>query len=219
MLLDYVDSGFTSCRITGKAKAKFADCSSRGLQTVPMDLPDDIVKLDLRRNSIVTISAKAFIRYRILQVLILDENRIAYLEETTFTGLTKLNQLSMLENNLDLNASYHFNVFSPLVSLKILNIERNINKTNGGKVFYPFFGELHNLSVLAVDLSIYPVFKNSGLNKLTKLNTLKFDYCYLDKMTNKTFSDMPATVVNITFTGCIIHSVAEANFLRPFPFF
>ncbi|CAG2254729.1 unnamed protein product [Mytilus edulis] len=218
MLLDYVDSGFTSCRITGKAKAKFADCSSRGLQTVPMDLPDDIVKLDLRRNSIVTISAKAFIRYRILQVLILDENRIAYLEENTFTGLTKLNQLSMLENNLDLNASYHFNVFSPLVSLKILNIERNINKTNGGKVFYPFFGELHNLSVLAVDLSIYPVFKNSGLNKLTKLNTLKFDYCYLDKMTNKTFSDMPATVVNITFTGCIIHSVAEANFLRPFPF-
>ena len=218
MLLDYVDSGFTSCRITGKAKAKFADCSSRGLQTVPMDLPDDIVKLDLRRNSIVTISAKAFIRYRILQVLTLDENRIAYLEENTFTGLTKLNQLSMLENNLDLNASYHFNVFSPLVSLTILNIERNMNKTNGGKVFYPFFGELHNLSVLAVDLSIYPVFKNSGLNKLTKLNTLKFDYCYLDKMTNKTFSDMPATVVSITFTGCIIHSVAEANFLGPFPF-
>ncbi|CAC5392722.1 unnamed protein product [Mytilus coruscus] len=214
MRLSYVYCGL--CHVTGEAKSKAADCSSRGLITVPTDLPDDLVKLNLRRNSIVNIPAKAFIRYRTLQVLILDENRISCLEENTFTGLKNLNQLSMLGNNLDLNASYHFNVFSPLVSLQILNIERNMNKSNGGKVFYPFFGELHNLSILAVDLSINPIFTMSGLNKLTKLNTLLFDFCYLDKMTNKTFSDMPATIVSITFTGCIIHSDAEANFLRPF---
>ncbi|XP_063436247.1 toll-like receptor 3 [Mytilus trossulus] len=204
------------CHISLKARSKVADCSSRGLITVPMDLPDDIVKIDLRRNSIVNIPAKAFMRYRSLRVLILDENKISYLKENTFAGLAKLNQLSMLDNNLDLNASYHFNIFSPLVSLKILNIERNMNKKNGGKVFYPFFGELCNLSVLALDLSMNPVFTMSGLKTLANLNTLVFDFCYLDKMTNKTFVDMPATINNITFTGCRILAVAEANFLRPF---
>ncbi|CAG2254727.1 unnamed protein product [Mytilus edulis] len=36
-------------------------------------------------------------------------------------------------------------------------------------------------------------------------------------MTNNTFVDMPATIENITFTGCTILSVTEANFLSPFP--
>ncbi|CAC5392721.1 unnamed protein product [Mytilus coruscus] len=206
-----------SCHIRGKAKSKEADCSSRGFSTVPTNLPVDIKKLDLSRNLIVNLTAEVFIRYRTLQIIILDENRISHLEENTFGGLEKLEKLSMFGNNLDLNASYQKNVFSPLVSLNTLNISRNINKTNGKKVFYPFFGKLHNLSILAVDLSINPVFRMSGLKRLTKLNTLFFDFCYLDKMTNKTFFYMPETIANITFTGCTIKSVAEANFLRPFP--
>ncbi|XP_052070610.1 toll-like receptor 4 isoform X1 [Mytilus californianus] len=206
-----------SCHITGKGQCKEADCSSRKLSNVPKDLPDDIIKLDLRRNLIVKLTAKAFISYQNLQILILDENRISYLKENTFAGLEKLNTLSLFGNNLDLNASYHMNIFSPLVSLKTLNIAKNMNKINGEKVFYPILSELHNLFILEVDLSKNPVFKMSGLNNLTRLNTLMFDFCYLDKMTNNTFLDMPATIVDITFIGCTINSVADANFLRPFP--
>ncbi|VDH97026.1 Hypothetical predicted protein [Mytilus galloprovincialis] len=204
------------CHIKGKGKSKEADCSSRGLSSVPTNLPGDIIQLDLAQNEIVKIPAQAFIRYRTLQVLILDSNRISYLKNNSFEGLGKLDKLSMFGNNLDLNESYPLELFSPLVSLTTLNISGNMNKTNVPNVCYPFFGKLHNLFILAVDLSKNPVFSMSGLNQ-TKLNTLFFNFCFLDKMTNNTFVDMPATIVNITFTGCTILSVTEANFLSPFP--
>ncbi|CAG2195726.1 unnamed protein product [Mytilus edulis] len=209
----------SSCHITGNAKSKVADCSLRGFLSVPRDLPDDIVKLDLRGNEIVNITAQAFIRYRTLQVLILNNNKISYLEDNTFAGLGTLDKLSMFGNNLDTNESYPLDIFSPLVSLTTLNISRNMKNTNRKTVFYPSFGELYNLTNLAVDLTGDSVFNMSGSN-LTKLNTLLFDCCYLDRMTNKTFFDMPSSIVSITFTGhdgCTIFSVAEADFLRPFP--
>ncbi|CAC5423345.1 unnamed protein product [Mytilus coruscus] len=195
---------------------KRGDCSSRGLETVPQDLPRNLTSLDLKRNLIGTISHGDFQFYGRLIILILDKNKISVLQSNAFRGLKHLKHLSMAENRLDLNTSYVSEIFGPLKSLDRLYISRNMQVGTDLPVYYPFFGYFRKLTILEMDLARKPVWNKCGLSKLKQLRTLSFNFCFLDKMTNGTFAVMPPSIENVYFAGCKVRELAELNFLEPF---
>ncbi|VDI57330.1 Hypothetical predicted protein [Mytilus galloprovincialis] len=192
------------------------DCSSQGLKTIPQNLPRNLTSLDLKRNLIETILHGDFQFYGRLIILILDKNKISVLQSNAFKGLTHLKHLSLADNMLDLNTSYVSEIFRPLKSLDRLYISRNMQVGTDLPVFYPFFGYFRKLTILEMDLARKPVWNKCGFLKLKQLRTLSFDFCYLDKMTNRTFAFMPPSIENVFFVGCKIRELAELNFLEPF---
>ncbi|CAC5413475.1 TLR8 [Mytilus coruscus] len=192
------------------------DCSSRGFEIVPQDLPRNLTSLDLKRNLIGAISHGDFQFYGRLVILILDKNKISVLQSNAFRGLKHLKHLSMAENRLDLNTSYVLEIFGPLKSLDRLYISRNMQVGTDLPVYYPFFGYCRKLTILEMDLARKPVWNKCGLSKLKQLRTLSFNFCFLDKMTNGTFAGMPPSIENVYFAGCKVRELAELNFLKPF---
>ncbi|VDI30286.1 Hypothetical predicted protein [Mytilus galloprovincialis] len=122
----------------------------------------------------------------------------------------------MADNLLDLNTSYVSEIFGPLKSLDRLYISRNMQVGTDLPVYYPFFGYCRKLTILEMDLARKPVWNKCGLSKLKQLRTLSFNFCFLDKMTNRTFAFMPPSIENVYFAGCKVRELAELNFLKPF---
>ncbi|XP_078580457.1 uncharacterized protein LOC144864349 isoform X2 [Branchiostoma floridae x Branchiostoma japonicum] len=98
------------------------DCSSRGLTSVPQDLPTTITELDLRSNSITTIGRNDFSRYRGLTNLDLGGNQMASLPTNIFLGLDNLQYLFLYNNRLTTLPS---DIFEGLTNLYYLHMSSN----------------------------------------------------------------------------------------------
>ena len=81
------------------AEQKKADCSDRGLDSIPQNLPDDIEELDLQFNKITFILSSSFKRYPLIQDLDLNSNDIRMIESASFYPLKELNHLDLPFNH------------------------------------------------------------------------------------------------------------------------
>ncbi|XP_058815263.1 follicle-stimulating hormone receptor-like [Topomyia yanbarensis] len=85
------------CQCVGSSEEVALTCRGIGLETVPVDLPAEIVKLDLSSNNISSLPNKSFDMLPKLEELILTNNRIDQIETEAFFGLSSLKKL-VLQN-------------------------------------------------------------------------------------------------------------------------
>ncbi|VDI62524.1 toll-like receptor 8 [Mytilus galloprovincialis] len=207
------------CQIILHADQINADCTRLELTNVPTDLPLDISGIDLSYNQISTIQKKAFESFSKLTALILDFNMIKTIDGDVFNGLKKIRWLSMKHNQLNISSKILDVVFKSLLQLQHLDIRYNIDKmfNQSNPMVYPYFGNLHNLTDLYMDLAQNPVFRLSGFEELTNLSTIKFAKCYLNQMSNDTLVELPPSITAIYFHECTgTIKIVEADFLKPF---
>lgn len=123
------------------------DCSGRGLKEIPRDIPlyttelllndnelvriksdglfgrlPNLVKLDVRRNSIARIEQNAFEGASKIAELLLSENRISEIHNKMFLGLHNLKTLSLYDNLISCVMPGSFDY---LMSLSNLNLASN----------------------------------------------------------------------------------------------
>eukprot|EP00058_Branchiostoma_floridae_P015059 XP_002600547.1 hypothetical protein BRAFLDRAFT_70076 [Branchiostoma floridae] len=119
------------------------DCSSRGLTSVPQDLPTDITHLNLENNAITNLSQSDFSRYRSLRKLDLDSNQISMIHNKTFHNLTSLTWLSLRYNKL---TTLPADIFVGLSNLQTLYLNSNPFITLPADIFVG----LGNLEILFI---------------------------------------------------------------------
>ncbi|XP_028305230.1 leucine-rich repeat-containing protein 17-like [Gouania willdenowi] len=91
------------------------DCSNRGLTEAPTGIPDDVVQIDLSRNSISHLKTKSFHGLRSLRTLNLSQNHLEHLDTGSLSGLLHLRELDLTENSL------HFIQYGVLEDLYFLS--------------------------------------------------------------------------------------------------
>ncbi|VDD79123.1 unnamed protein product [Mesocestoides corti] len=90
----------SSCQSVCKCDASgFVSCVGKNLYTVPSDLPENIISLNIADNRLTSLPKKAFSKYSSLRKLHLSDNLIDNIEEDAFANLKQLRYL-YLGNNL-----------------------------------------------------------------------------------------------------------------------
>uniref|UniRef100_A0A3Q2QT80 Toll-like receptor 13 n=1 Tax=Fundulus heteroclitus TaxID=8078 RepID=A0A3Q2QT80_FUNHE len=104
------------------AKASL-DCADRKLETVPDDIPKDVVSLQLWNNLLEKINKEDFCGMSKLISLDLTYNKIAVVEDGSFSNLISLNKLSLASNRL---TNLTNNMFQSLSNLVVLDLSDNL---------------------------------------------------------------------------------------------
>ncbi|XP_063406269.1 toll-like receptor 10 [Mytilus trossulus] len=159
-----------------RVKQLVAHCENQGFTLVPRNLNNTIQELDLSNNMIKTLENGTFENYSILEVLILNHNRISEVHIHAFVGLPYLKVLKIRDNFINIT-KLSTRVFSPLVNLTTLDIGRNAEQSPVNKSFvYPdkTFAALKRLQFLSLDLFMFPEF-GDGFRSLQFITVLNFD--------------------------------------------
>ncbi|XP_068611447.1 leucine-rich repeat-containing protein 17 [Brachionichthys hirsutus] len=98
------------------------DCSSKDLNSIPSDLPSDIVKMDLSRNSITRLTPKQFLLSKDLKQLNLSGNSLHHIDTAAFAGLLYLRELDLSNNSLQY---FQYGVLEDLYFLRKLTLDNN----------------------------------------------------------------------------------------------
>ncbi|XP_059181418.1 leucine-rich repeat-containing protein 17 [Centropristis striata] len=98
------------------------DCSNKDLNSIPSDLPSDIVKMDLSRNTIKNLRPKQFLLSKDLKLLNLSSNSLQRIETAAFSGLLYLRELDLSNNSL---TYFPYGVLEDLYFLRKLSLENN----------------------------------------------------------------------------------------------
>ncbi|CAH8498302.1 unnamed protein product [Schistosoma turkestanicum] len=142
-----------------------ANCQGRGLKIIPSDLPKDIMELNMNHNELVSLPQNAFVNYKNLRKIVLDNNRISFIHPQAFNNLRELSSLYMSSNELGLLPS---NLFSQLSNLKILYLHRNkISCIQRGS-----FAGLEHLQILHLSNNRIQTFPRNSFEDLRRLKYL-----------------------------------------------
>ncbi|XP_056137950.1 leucine-rich repeat-containing protein 17-like [Lampris incognitus] len=124
------------------------DCSHRNLTEVPSGIPDDIVHMDLSRNSIRHLRARDFQEAGSLRTLNLSSNHLDHIEKASLFGLLHLHELDISDNSL------HFIQYGVLEDLYFLS-----HLKLGGN---PWVCD-YSIHYMVYWLHLHPGVKHSGL--------------------------------------------------------
>ncbi|XP_072127058.1 relaxin receptor 1 isoform X2 [Mobula birostris] len=106
-------------------------CEDAGLLTVPT-VSSNVLILDLSCNNLTTLTDEMFIRYRELDILMLQFNSISSISSKAFSGLSKLRKLFLSHNCItDLEPG----VFQDLYQLEWLVLDNNMLRSVTVKSF------------------------------------------------------------------------------------
>ncbi|XP_043569760.1 leucine-rich repeat-containing protein 17 [Chiloscyllium plagiosum] len=89
----------TKCNIYLFPKSRI-DCQNKGLMKVPIDIPVEVLEIDLSKNKIRQLNAKNFMNFNELETLNLSSNAIGYINPAAFAGLLRLKELDLSSNVL-----------------------------------------------------------------------------------------------------------------------
>ncbi|KAL4230537.1 hypothetical protein ACF0H5_010919 [Mactra antiquata] len=104
-----------------------ANCSCRGLQNIPENLPSNITTLNLRANIINYINGATFQRYQALTRLSLSDNALEVIGEADFKYLSSLTMLDLSLNKIPYD-NISKNAFQNLSKLYYLDLkQRDVN--------------------------------------------------------------------------------------------
>ncbi|XP_058121217.1 follicle-stimulating hormone receptor [Anopheles ziemanni] len=83
------------CQCTGTKEEVTLVCRGIGLDAVPVDLPSELVKLDLSNNNITHLPNKSFDTLPNLEELILSHNKLDQIYSEAFFGLSNLKKIAL----------------------------------------------------------------------------------------------------------------------------
>ncbi|XP_068572882.1 leucine-rich repeat-containing protein 17 [Cebidichthys violaceus] len=98
------------------------DCSNKDLNNIPSELPSDIVKMDLSKNTIKHLRPKQFLLSKDLKLLNLSSNSLHHLDTAAFAGLLYLRELDLSNNSLHY---FEYGILEDLYFLRKLSLENN----------------------------------------------------------------------------------------------
>ncbi|XP_072529932.1 leucine-rich repeat-containing protein 17 [Salminus brasiliensis] len=98
------------------------DCKGRELKTIPTEIPDSIVKMDMSFNSITQLRPKEFVAVKDLKFLNLSSNGLERIDTAAFAGLLYLRELDLSNNSLHY---FNYGVLEDLYYLRTLSLGGN----------------------------------------------------------------------------------------------
>ncbi|XP_037957257.1 thyrotropin receptor isoform X2 [Teleopsis dalmanni] len=156
------------CHCTGTVQRLSISCRSIGILAVPVELPNDVVVLDLGNNNITNLDANSFFMVPSLEELTLSDNSIATIDQNAFYGLGKLKRLSLQNCGLK---SLPANSFQGLTNLISLNLGSNLLTIINDEDF----PRMPNLIVLLLKRNQIMKISSGAFTNLTALKVLELD--------------------------------------------
>ncbi|KAI8483959.1 hypothetical protein Bbelb_383490 [Branchiostoma belcheri] len=161
----------------------WCDCISRGLTSVPQDLPTTISHLYLSHNAITTLSQSDFSRYSSLTVLRLHHNQISVINSGAFYNLSRLTHLWLYYNQL---TSLRPDMFVGLDSLQYLVLgNNNINSISAGAL--ENLRALQNIDLSHNNISTVPVEALSHAKTSAAWSTLTLNNNQMETLSSEAY--------------------------------
>ncbi|XP_078664035.1 uncharacterized protein LOC144907102 [Branchiostoma floridae x Branchiostoma belcheri] len=161
----------------------WCNCVSRGLTSVPQDLPTDITELDLWSNNVTTLSQSDFSRYSSLTKLYLNSNQISVINSGAFYNLSRLTELYLYNNQL---TSLRSDMFVGLDSLQYLWLDNNnINSISAGAL--ENLRALQNIDLSHNNISTVPVEALSHANTSAARSTLTLNNNQMETLSSEAY--------------------------------
>ncbi|XP_053391546.1 toll-like receptor 4 [Mercenaria mercenaria] len=193
------------------------DCSKRALEYIPKQIPEYIIRLDLKDNRITDIAPRIFQNMSNLKALDLSHNNITRLHIGSFQGLVALEYLYLNGNKIRYTSTtIPLGVFKPLTSLIHLNIQQSLDIFQNNEI-YPLhqLAEIPTLAFLDMDIWFTKIFDDENFAKLKSLSMFKSDgytgRCNLINIKQNAFKN----IENITFlalSNCNVSFVEKNSF-------
>uniref|UniRef100_A0A5K3EG44 Protein slit n=1 Tax=Mesocestoides corti TaxID=53468 RepID=A0A5K3EG44_MESCO len=156
----------SSCQSVCKCDASgFVSCVGKNLYTVPSDLPENIISLNIADNRLTSLPKKAFSKYSSLRKLNIEGNRIQEISPHAFSGLNRLSSLYLTANRIHTLLP---NTFKGLSSLTILYLQKNNISCIGAR----FFDGLTNLRILHLSDNLIDNIEEDAFANLKQLRYL-----------------------------------------------
>ncbi|NWW60851.1 TLR22 protein, partial [Ifrita kowaldi] len=149
--------------------SQLCNCSSMGLDFVPLGLTAKITELNLAHNRIKYIQSQDLQQAVNLRVLLLQSNEISSIDEDSFQSLAKLELLDLSNNSL---AHVSPVWFGHLFSLQHLHLQGNFYRDLGES---SPFSSLRNLSSLHLGNPRFSVIRQGNFEGIELLHKLWID--------------------------------------------
>ncbi|XP_055713692.1 lutropin-choriogonadotropic hormone receptor isoform X2 [Phlebotomus papatasi] len=156
------------CQCSGSTDEVVLVCKGLELEEVPVDLPIELIKLDLGTNNITNLPSRAFDMASSLEELILSDNTLARIAPDAFDGLNKLKRLVLHNCGLTQIPDEAFKQLPSLTSLNLGNNHLVSIEEND-------FPVMNNLIVLLLKRNQINEIKAGAFGNLTKLRVLELD--------------------------------------------
>nr|ABB59091.1 variable lymphocyte receptor A [Eptatretus stoutii] len=173
------DGGVCTCN----DQTKNVDCSSKGLTAIPINIPADTDRLDLRGNKLSSLPHTAFHGLNKLTILNLQFNKLQTLPTGVFDHLVNLNELHLGTNQL---TSLPPGIFDKLTKLTRLDLDRNQLKSLPGGVF----DKLSQLQKLYLQENQLQSLPHGVFDKLAELKTLDLQNNQLQRVPDGVFDSL-----------------------------
>ncbi|XP_019646387.1 PREDICTED: slit homolog 2 protein-like [Branchiostoma belcheri] len=170
-------------------------CYSRGLTSVPQDLPTNVTELYLHYNVITTLNQSDFSRHSTLTTLQLQYNQISLINSGAFYNLTRLTHLYLYNNRL---TSLRSDMFVGLDSLQILYLyHNNIHSIEAGT-----FNATPQLRELQLQ---YNNISNIAAGALATLSRLQCSGFHTLRMDSNQMATLPSVAYDILASVPSVH--------------
>ena len=158
-----------SCYHDDTWATNIVDCSARGHNQLPDDIPMDATIVYMDANEMNILDAHHLIGRKNIRKLFLNESKIESIQNRTFHGLSSLKELYLHDNNLAELQGYEFEFLDHLI---YLNLQNNNLKFISNQTF----SALRSLEVimlqgnLIMDFPVWNFKANKGLRKIGLAN-------------------------------------------------
>ena len=160
------------------------NCSRRGLDSIPTDLPNNTYDLQIQYNKISVIENNTFNNLPDLRYLELQYNDISVIENNAFNNLPDLCYLYLHSNKI---TSIKSDMFNNLTNLYRLELQHNGISVIENKAF----NNLPDLHYLCLHSNKITSIKSDMFNNLTKLYQLELQYNDISVIENNALSNLP----------------------------
>ena len=184
LLVGMSSSCLSGCSCISYLNGLHVTCSSRGLHSIPGNLPTNTFVLYLQQNRITSIKSNTFNNFLKLVQLHLDDNEISVIEDNNFNNLPNLEYLYLHENRI---TSIKSDTFNNLLHLERLDLDHNyisvIEDNN--------FNNLPKLEILYLHNNKITSIKSDTFSNLTNLKTLYLQNNPISVVEENAFYNLP----------------------------
>ncbi|EDW51716.1 GM14985 [Drosophila sechellia] len=176
------------CHCTGSLEVLRLSCRGIGILAVPVNLPSEVVVLDLGNNNLTKLEANSFFMAPNLEELTLSDNSIINMDPNAFYGLAKLKRLSLQNCGLK---SLPPQSFQGLAQLTSLQLNGNALVSLDGDCL----GHLQKLRTLRLEGNLFYRIPTNALAGLRTLEALNLGSNLLTIINDEDFPRMPNLIV------------------------
>ena len=171
-----------------------ADCSARGLDEVPGDLPEDVTSLNLNGNNITMLTNVSFVSYSALRVLSLESNGLRNIQKGVFYPLVYLEELILERNNITCLLN---DIFGRNKNLKLVQLSSN----NFTSIPIRAFASLQTLNLIFLNHNPIRRLNFSGFS-LMNLSILDLQFLEISSVQINEFSPLKEkTIHSVDLSG------------------